>query len=133
MTTILRTTDLPVSADRAWAVVGKPESMSQWHPAIQSSQVQGTARTCVLPDGAQIHEEIRAHDDGARSYTYVITQSPLPVKDYASTIKVVSLDSGGSRLEWSCSYEPLAPAQEVESMIAGVYDAGLDALVQRFG
>jgi hypothetical protein len=97
--------------------------MSQWHPAIQSSETQGSSRVCVLPDGTRIQEEIRAHDDAARSYTYVITESPLPVKDYAATLKVVELDGGRSRLEWSCSYEPLAPAEEVEAMITGVYDA----------
>ena len=130
MATLTRSTELPLSADRAWSIVGRPESMSEWHPAIASSATDGNTRVCVLPDGARIHEEIRAHDDTSRAYTYVIVESPLPVKDYASTLEVKPLDGGRSLVTWSCSYEPMAPAAEVESLIAGVYEAGLGALAQ---
>ena len=133
MSQILRTRDLPVSADRAWALVGQPASMSQWHPAITESPVDGNKRACTLADGACIQEEIRAHDDAARSYTYVITGGPLPVKDYASALKVESTGPQSCRLEWSANFEALAPAAEVEAMVGGVYDAGLDAVVAQFG
>ena len=131
MATLTRTTELPYSADRAWSIVGRPDSISEWHPAIASSDTDGNTRVCVLGDGARIQEEIRAHDDAARSYTYVITNSPLPVKDYASTIEVKALGDGRSVVSWSCSYEPLAPAGDVEALIGGVYEAGLGALSDR--
>jgi uncharacterized protein YndB with AHSA1/START domain len=131
MSQILRSRELPVPAARAWALVGQPASISDWHPAISESPVAGNKRECTLADGARIEEEIRAHDDAARSYTYVITGGPLPVKDYAATIKVEATGAESCRVEWSANFEPLAPAAEVEAMVGGVYDAGLDAVVER--
>lgn len=133
MSTIHRTTDLPVSPARAWALVGRPESICEWHPAIDRSDVDGTTRTCVLGNGARLTEEIRHHDDAAHSYTYVITDGPLPVKDYASTVRIVGLGDDRCRMEWSCSYVPLAPEDEVAAMITGVYDVGLQAVAASLG
>jgi hypothetical protein len=130
MSQVLRSRNLPVSADRAWALIGQPGSISQWHPAITQSPVEGSKRSCTLADGAQIEEEIREHDDQKRSYTYVITGGPLPVKDYASTLKVEAVGVDNCRIEWAASFEALAPADEVEAMVGGVYDAGLDAVAQ---
>ena len=130
MTNIKKTTEVAVPASRAWALIGKPGSISNWHPAIASSPTEGTRRQCVLADGAKITEEIRAHDDAQRSYTYAIVDSPLPVKDYVATLRVTEAGPDRCVLEWSGSYEPLGPAEDIEAMIAGVYEAGLSAAAQ---
>lgn len=132
MSQVLRSRQLPVSADRAWALIGQPSSISQWHPAITESPVEGSKRSCTLADGARIEEEIREHDDQKRSYTYVITGGPLPVKDYASTLQVKAVGEEACLVEWAASFEALAPANEVEAMVGGVYDAGLDAVARAF-
>lgn len=131
MNSIKRSRELNVSADQAWTLIGRPESISEWHPAIEASPMKGLSRECRLADGALIQEEIREHDDAGRRYTYVVVGGPLPVKDYSSTLRVDSVGEGRCRVEWACSFEPLAPPEQVEAMIQGVYDAGLNAIAER--
>lgn len=131
MHTLTRSTQVSVPAATAWGLVGEPGSIASWHPAIASSAMDGQNRECVLADGARIQEAIRERDDDKRRYTYVITGGPLPVKDYASTISVEALADNRCTITWAVSYEPLAPAEEVEALLAGVYEAGLSAARER--
>ena len=63
------------------------------------------------------------------SYSYIITESPLPVSDYAATIKVEPNDKGTSTVTWSASFNAAGAddAKAVE-VITGVFDGGLKAL-----
>ena len=131
MSKVTFTQQFAASPETLWQHVGQPENLATWHPAIESSQVSsdGRSRTCVLADGATINEEITAHDDADRRYTYRITGGPLPVENYVSTLSVAESDSGSS-VTWEGDFDvaPGAPAAEVEEMIRGVYAAGLGAL-----
>jgi hypothetical protein len=118
--------------DSVWNIIGDPGGISAWHPAIASSSLDGDARLCVLGNGAEIHEKVIAMDAGARSYTYTITESPLPLTGYKSTIQV-SEEGTGAVVEWTADFEPAgAPAEEVVGLIKGVYAAGLAALRDKF-
>ena len=66
MSQVLRSRDLPVSAAQAWTLIGQPGSISDWHPAITESPIDGNKRECLLADGARIQEEIREHSDEGR-------------------------------------------------------------------
>jgi hypothetical protein len=118
----------PISANPStvWALIGNPAEFANWHPAVISSKTSDGSRTCVLPDGAEIQERILSHDDGAMRYSYAITESPLPLKDYRSTLSVEAAD-GGCVVRWSADFEALGPVDEVEGMIRGLYEAGLAA------
>lgn len=128
MHTVTATTHLNATPDQVWGTIGDPGSLSQWHPAIASSQLTGDARLCTLPDGAQIHEKIDSVDAAARSCTYSIVESPLPLSGYVSTIQV-SEEGDGSAVNWSASFEANgAPAEDVSALLAGLYQAGFAAL-----
>lgn len=114
--------------ENLWALVGAPNQISAWHPAIAASETEGSTRRCTLADGAAIVEEITTHSDADKSYSYRILESPLPIRDYLSTLKVEA-DGSGAKLTWECQFETVgAPADEVETMIRGLYQAGLEAL-----
>ena len=128
MHSITVTTHVAATPSKVWSTIGSPAGISGWHPAITSSPVTGSNRVCTLADGAQIQERIESVDDAGRSYTYSITESPLPLASYRSTIKVEP-EGDGSAVIWSAEFEPSgAPAGEVAAMLTGVYQAGLAAL-----
>ena len=60
----------------------------------------GKMRTLWLKGRGIIVETLVRRDDHAHSYTYKIVSSPLPVSDYASTIKVLPKGSG-SLIVWT--------------------------------
>ena len=117
------------TADRIWSVIGNPADISEWHPAIASSELQNKQRNCSLADGGEIAEEILNHDDNARSYTYRIVHSPLPMRDYVSTLRVEPRRGGGSTVTWEADFEPEGiGSDELKAMLGGLYGVGLSAL-----
>ena len=73
------------------------------HPAIASTEVtegrnnsKGAVRVLTTKDGAKITERLTAYSAGAMTYTYRILESPLPVTDYVSTLKVTKSKSGST-------------------------------------
>ena len=120
--------------DAAWAAIGEFCDISAWHPAVEKcvlSEKDGKSlRTLSLKGGGTIVEELVARDDAGRSYTYAILESPLPVADYESTIRV--LDEGGTVIAWNGTFAAKgAPDADAVAVIAGIYDAGLASLAEK--
>lgn len=123
------------SPDAVWAVVGDVGKISNWLPALSESWIEGDSNTriCVLPDGGRIVETIESSDDQARSYTYTIADSPLPLSSYRSTVTVTPAGSG-SQVEWSTEFEPAGiSTEELQGMLQGIYAEGLANLKAQFG
>lgn len=131
MSNVSRQVELNVPAATAWKLVGNPESLSDWHPAIVTSPVNDGRRTCSFPDGKQIVESVASHDDANMKYTYTIVEGEVPMRDYVSTLEVVAIDDARCRLQWSATFEPLAPEAEVAGFVGGVYEAGLESVKAR--
>ena len=120
----------PSTAASLWSAVGDPAGLPDWHPAIATSLLgaDGCSRVCTLADGGEVREEITARDDDARSYSYRIVESPLPLKNYRSRLRV-SRTEGGASVTWESEFEAVGiPAADLEAMIRGLYEAGLGAL-----
>lgn len=116
------------SPEKVWDTIGDPGAISHWHPAIASSTVTGAERLCTLANGAKVHERIESVDAEGRTYAYSITESPLPLASYQSTIKVDS-DGNGSMVTWGARFEPSgAAAEEVAELLGSIYQAGLSSL-----
>ncbi len=136
-----------------WAAIGNFQDMS-WHPAVVSSTGDGgnaidATRELYLSDagkdGPKIDEILYKYDADKMTYSYRITDvavDVLPVTNYSSHLTVKARPNGGSIVEWRGAfyrgYPNNDPPPELsdEAAIAamtGVYKAGLDALVERFG
>jgi hypothetical protein len=129
-------THLNASVDQVWKIVGQFNGLPQWHPMIVKSTLDdgGKRRTLSLPDGSKIVEDLRAADDGSHTMTYAIVDSPLPVTDYVSTIRVFPAQDGvGCTVEWSSTFDPTGDENAAVTAINQVFQAGLDNLTKMFG
>ena len=117
---------------KIWHMIGDFGKLGRWHPAIASSEIESgggaTVRRLTTGDGAVLRERLLARSDSERSYSYSIVESPLPVRDYHSTIRVADLGGGRSAVIWQGRFEAVGEAEAALDLIAGIYDAGLDNL-----
>lgn len=129
-TKVERTATLSASADNVWAMIGDFCDLDDWHPVVARCDLSakgGTVlRTLTTGDGATLVEALTG--TGEMSYTYRILQSPLPVENYTSTLMVES-DGDGSKVTWRSDFN--ATAENSAEVMAGIYDAGLNALAEK--
>jgi Polyketide cyclase / dehydrase and lipid transport len=128
--------DLAATPAQTWAAIKDFNGWQAWHPAFARTEItkgqgnrKGTVRVLTAKDGAQFTEELLAHDATSRTVQYRITESPLPITGYVSTLEVKG-NKGGSSVVWSSHFEVRdgASEDEVKKAIAGVYRTGLDHL-----
>jgi Polyketide cyclase / dehydrase and lipid transport len=133
---VTQSADLSVPPAKAWETIKNFDGWQSWHPAIASTDIpkgkgnaKGTVRVLTTKDGAKITEELLAHSEKSMTYKYRITDSPLPVTNYVSTI-VVRKSKDGSTVVWSSSFNAKegTPDDEAKKVISGIYTAGLDNL-----
>lgn len=147
------TTEVAAEPAEVWEAIGNFQDMS-WHPGVVSQSGDGdnaidATRMLYLSDeaeeGPKVDEILYKYDAGKMTYSYRITEvavEVLPVTNYSSHLTVKPRDGGGSIVEWRGAfyrgYPNNDPPPELndEAAIAAVtalYQAGLDALVERFG
>ena len=145
------TTEVAASPEEVWAAVGDFQDMS-WHPAVFSTTGENGNEidaTRVLTLGAEggptISEILYKYDAGKMTYSYRIEEvlvEVLPVTNYSSHLTVKPRDGGGSLIEWRGAFYRGYPNNDppdnlndaaAVAAVTGVYQAGLDALVERFG
>ena len=129
---VTRSVRVAAPASEVWRLVGDFHRLDDWHPAIAKSERaeigEDEFRLLTTKDGGRILEHLV--DKDSHSLTYRIVRSPLPVEHYEARIAVDTAGSG-SEVRWSGSFTPTA--DNAEEVIAGIYEAGLQALEERFG
>lgn len=120
------------SPDTVWKLVGNFNALDVWHPAVVSSTMKGAGtkagatRTLTLGNGAKIEEKLTAYSSVKHTYSYAITASPLPVKNYASTLTLSKAGEGKTLVKWSSTFDANgASDDEAKKVIGGIYDGGL--------
>lgn len=146
---------LNATPDEVWAAIGKFDDMS-WHPAIASVEIKGDGST-DQPEKSERVLHLKA-DSGDPTITEVLSKlqpekrcyayrieavdvAVLPVTNYASTICVK--DEGGKAVvSWKGGFyrgfpnnnpPPELSDEAANKAVGGIYQAGLDALAERFG
>ncbi len=133
-TEVKETGEINAAPDKVWAAIGDFCGIGSWHPAVTKCDLSEDKKTRILTlgNGATITETQEAWDDAGMSYSYRIQESPLPVQNYLSTIKVSGAD-GKSTIEWSSSFEPKgATEDEAKAVISGIYKAGFEGIAKKF-
>ena len=129
---VTRSVRVGAPAAEVWGLVGDFHRIDDWHPGIAKSEraVIGDDefRLLTTKDGGRILEHLVNKD--SHSLTYAIVRSPLPVAHYESRIAVNTAGSG-CEVRWSGSFTPTA--DNADEVIAGIYEAGLKALEEKFG
>ena len=147
---------LNATPDEVWQVIGKFDDMS-WHPAVARTEMTPEGAPADVPEESTrvlhlkadsgdptITERLMSIDPDKRQYKYMITDvavEVLPVTNYSSTLQVRDKD-GRAEVTWKAGFyrgypnnDPPANLNDDAAMAAvnGVYQAGLDALAERFG
>lgn len=92
--------DVALPADKIWSVIGDFAGIRKWAVLVKSETVADTAagkvRSLVMPDDRVVKELLAASSQYA--YTYTMLERP-EMADYRSTVAVIPLDAGHSRIE----------------------------------
>lgn len=127
---VTESAEIPASAEKVWAAAAKDFcGIGQFHPAVEKCALSngGKTRTLSLNGGGTILEDQTALEEGS-SYSYVITESPLPVANYKSTFTVKANGASSSTVTWTGSFDPKGDEAAAKKVIDGIYTSGLEAL-----
>lgn len=153
-------TEMSVTLDatpaEVWEAIGNFDDMG-WHPAVATTEMTPEGAPADVPEESTrvlhlksdsgdptITEQLMKIDPDKRMYKYMITDvavEVLPVTNYSSTLQVNDRD-GKAELVWKGGYyrgfpnnDPPAELNDDAAIAAvtAIYQAGLDALAQRFG
>jgi mxaD protein len=131
--------ELSVPPEKAWDMIKDFDGWQNWHPAVASTDItsgkgntRGTVRVLNLKDGGKVTEQLTHYQPKNFSYSYKITDSPLPVTDYVSTISVKPSKSG-SVVIWTSHFKAKegTPDADASKTIRGIYTAGLNNLKEK--
>lgn len=126
---------LPASVTDVWNRIGGFNALPDWHPMVEKSELAegGAVRKLTIPGAGILVERLEGEDESAHTYTYAITEGPLPVSDYHATLRVRE-EGGESVVEWESHFEPKGTTpDDAAKTIQGVFDAGFDNLKKLFG
>jgi hypothetical protein len=128
--------DVAAPADIVWRLIGGFGSLPDWLSFTPKSELQegGRIRHLATANGELIVERLMAFDERERSYTYHILQSPFPVTDYYSTLKVTgAADGKTARVDWTGEFTPNGVSNSVATKIfQDIYAEALKQLALRF-
>jgi carbon monoxide dehydrogenase subunit G len=99
---------IEVSADRAWAVVGRPEVLHHWFPGIDACEVAGHTRTVTTGIGLSLVEDIVTNDPLQRRFQYKITGGFF--KEHLASIDVIELDADRCLVTYASDADPATMA-----------------------
>lgn len=125
--------------DAVWSRIRDFNGLPNWHPAIADSRIEdggpadrvGCIRNFNLKDGGNIREQLLTLSDVAHTCTYRIIESPMPVKNYVATVRLLPVTDGNrTYAEWTAEFD-CPPDQEAglrELIGNGVFLGGFAAL-----
>ncbi len=134
MTNVSMKTIINASADAVWETISDFNGLPNYAEAVVESRMEGegvgAVRTFSLADGTVIVEELLKFDSEARTLTYSILESPLPMDNYVSTMKLADAGEGACELHWHSDFDIKEGSTEEEgvAVVRGVYSMGFDGL-----
>ena len=139
MSKVSMSTRINASADQVWKVLSDFNGLPVFIAAIKKSTMEGSGvgavRTLTLEGGGPpIVEKLEKLDDQAKTLSYSIVTSPLPLKDYFATVEVIDLGPGQCEVKWYSTFQPKdAPEAEAVKIVEGVYSGAFEGLKKLFG
>lgn len=134
---------IPGSVEQVWERIRDFNGMPKWHPRIRESRIEnaepsdriGCIRNFQLQSGDTIREQLLGLSDYDMFYTYAILESPMPLQNYVSTLRLTRVTDGEHTFgEWSAEFD-CAPEKE-QDLVTGVgtnvFQGGFDALKRHF-
>jgi hypothetical protein len=109
-------TVIDAPADEVWSVVRDFNGLGTWNAGFiprceieegKAGDQVGAVRNFTLANGANLREQLLAHSDRDRAYTYNFLKHPFEgVENYVSTIHVLPVtDTNQTFVEWSVTFD----------------------------
>jgi len=131
-------------ANKVWEKVGNYGDLGAFHPAVVKTEItsganntKGAVRLLTLGDGGTVNETLTNYDASGMNYSYIITESVLPVSNYAAKIDVNPVSANVTEVVWTANFKRKdlanspAKGQDDETAtttIHAVFKGGLDNL-----
>jgi mxaD protein len=138
---VVETTTIKAPVDQVWATVKDFDSLNKWHPAVAkdeivkgSNNMPGAVRALSIKDGPVIKERLLSFSDATHTFSYKFIDTPFPIKDYVSTLRLKANPDGSTLVRWSSTFKRKNPSDnppDAESdaagvkLITGIYQSGL--------
>lgn len=135
---VIRSSVIDAPIDRVWAVLRDFSGYERWHPAVSRSRMEndvggdvvGGVRQFIL-NGVEMREQLLRLSDREQTLTSCILDSPLPLLDYVSTIRLKPVtDENRTFWDWRLRFRaPDDRAAELEDLVGRqVCEAGFTGL-----
>lgn len=118
MVSIVKTIPVGSSAAQAWQKISDVGAVDKLVDMIATCSIDGDIRTCTLPDGAAIKEQIITIDEDAKRVVYAIKEGPLPLEFHCASVQVVE-NAKGTNVVWTVDVKPDAIAEPLSGMMDG--------------
>jgi hypothetical protein len=131
--------EIAAPAAKVWALMRGFGDLMQWMQGLESCELAGSGvgavRTVTLSGGLRLQERLEAFDDAGRSFSYAIVgASPLPMRDYLSTVKIRETGPAACEVAWDGRFEPNAGSEAaMQKAVRGTYTNGIAALRKKLG
>ncbi|MEJ2224990.1 MAG: SRPBCC family protein [Syntrophobacterales bacterium] len=136
MATVSVTVTFQTPGPSVWKVIREFDKIITWAPGITEVKPAGSGvgavRTVTYQDGTRTVERLESLNDEARTLSYTILESTLPVEGYVASMTVRDLGGAGCEVEWYSTFGPKGAAEsEVSRMLEVSYRKALAGL-QKF-
>ena len=139
MLNVTMKTKVNASPQQVWDTIKDFNGLPKFIAAIADSTMQGSGvgavRTLTLQEGGPpIVERLESFDEQARTLSYSIIKSPLPLTQYLATMEVHDLGGSQCELVWSSTFQAVgASDDEAKKVVEGVYTGGFEGLRKIYG
>ena len=105
---------IPAPVEKVWERVRDFNGLPRWHPRIRESRIEnaepsdriGAIRNFELQNGDKLREQLLGLSDYDMFYTYSILESPMPLENYVSTLRLTKITDGDRCfIEWSTEFD----------------------------
>jgi hypothetical protein len=131
-----KTVVINATADEVWDFAGGWTGLSVLAPEtikyiLSNGNTVGSFREVNLRGGGIIYETMI--DKDTTSYSYIITESPLPISNYKSTISVKNIGNGQSLFSWKSDFVAKGVSdEEAVKIFDGLYQGAIDILKSKY-
>jgi hypothetical protein len=103
--------EIEAPAGRVWALIADFGAIDRFSPIVVSCTTEGDdgvgqRRVLSLDNGTVTISRLEAIDHGARSLTYRILETKLPLDDYTSTVVVHEASGDTCEVVWTSEFNP---------------------------
>ena len=144
MARVFVSTVIGAPTDKVWERIRDFNGLPTWHPAIRESQIEnaepadkvGCIRDFSLQNGDRIREQLLGLSDYDMFFTYSILESPMPLENYVSTLRLTPITDGERTFaEWSAEFDCALEEEAglVDGIGTNVFQGGFESLKRHFG